>query len=900
MSNLNMMAVRKSLLPMSVALCAVFALIYPCAARASIAYGSINNFDTVNDTGHECHGFEIELDDCHSTDITYTYNYNHYGVPEITEDNSVAGHPKVFIKWQSKKNADGSWAAYTAIPAGPISPTNGHMFTNPAVNFGGEHFGVGYKVQPSAVLYNWLIDNGSGALVHGGAVQVSTPTFTYFPPVAGAAAQVQAVIAPPPPPVPPVKEFGKAVWVKEIKTTTHNANKVKLRDLVSDDPDDPNDKNWKNGEPDEVEVEWRILQKKTSAADGGVNNNVPAAPEALPNGDEVVTRRYEFYKYAGPLDAETGEAMGDLVGPDGSHGSGTVTYADHFNAAIGEWVTITTDMATQVVVGDFTGSQMAAVDVNEPIGLIDHVGEGRVNRVFAPRAVVIEGALPFVATQTGSIPPGMTFDEVTGILAGTPTSAGTYNFQVTASDGVNPDVAKNYTMTIAAVGAALPARSLLDTTVSPVGAGTTSGDGAFDPGTSAMATATPSPGYGFLNWTDNGQIVSTDPGYTLVMDVNHSLVANFTVSSGGGGNSTITTSSLPSAGGTTSGGGTLANNASVTVAAVPNAGYTFVSWTESGTLVSASASYTFTATANRTLVANFASSGGGTQRTITTSSSPVQGGTTSGAGSYGDGTSVTVVATPSAGYAFSKWKENGTAVSSSPGYTFTVGANRTLVATFGLAITASVSPAGAGTVEMDSSSYPVGDPAQARVKTTSAGYTFVNWTENGNVVSTLPTYAFTVTVSRTLVANFVSAGNVSISLTASPTAGGVVTGGGVRAIGAPVTVLASQASGYKFTHWSEDGVSVSTKEDYKFTAGVNRALVANFLAIPASGIHETENPDELEFEWPEVNDGWVLQESTDMVTWVNSTREVIISGGMRRARISTLDVPGVFFRLVKP
>jgi hypothetical protein len=214
--------------------------------QASIAYGSINNFDTVNDTGHECHGFEIELDDCHSTDVTYTYNYNHYGVPEITEDNSVAGHPKVFIKWQSKKNPDGTWAAYTAIPAAPIPPTQGHQFTDPSVNFGGEHFGVGYTVQPAAVLYNWLIDDGSGSLVHGGAVQVATPTFTYYPPVGNAAPQVQAVIAPPPPPAPPVLEFGKAVWVKEIKTTTHNAEKVKLRELVSADPDHPEKKNWKN------------------------------------------------------------------------------------------------------------------------------------------------------------------------------------------------------------------------------------------------------------------------------------------------------------------------------------------------------------------------------------------------------------------------------------------------------------------------------------------------------------------------------------------------------------------------------------------------------------------------------------------------------------------------------
>ncbi len=49
------------------------------AARASIAYGSINNFDTVNDTGVPAYGFEIELDDIHSADISYTYDWNHYG-----------------------------------------------------------------------------------------------------------------------------------------------------------------------------------------------------------------------------------------------------------------------------------------------------------------------------------------------------------------------------------------------------------------------------------------------------------------------------------------------------------------------------------------------------------------------------------------------------------------------------------------------------------------------------------------------------------------------------------------------------------------------------------------------------------------------------------------------------
>ena len=53
-------------------LISLVALLAGQTARASIAYGSINNFDTVNDTGHVCHGFEIEIEDCRTTDITYT------------------------------------------------------------------------------------------------------------------------------------------------------------------------------------------------------------------------------------------------------------------------------------------------------------------------------------------------------------------------------------------------------------------------------------------------------------------------------------------------------------------------------------------------------------------------------------------------------------------------------------------------------------------------------------------------------------------------------------------------------------------------------------------------------------------------------------------------------------
>ena len=81
---------------------------------------------------------------------------------------------------------------------------------------------------------------------------------------------------------------------------------------------------------------------------------------------------------------------------------------------------------------------------------------------------------------------------------------------------------------------------------------------------------------------------------------------------GGGATSyTITTSSSPGNGGTTSGGGTFAAGTLRTVTATSNAGFTFSNWTENGSVVSTSASYTFTLNSNRNLVANFTSGPGG-------------------------------------------------------------------------------------------------------------------------------------------------------------------------------------------------------------------------------------------------------------------------------------------------
>jgi len=215
------------------------------------------------------------------------------------------------------------------------------------------------------------------------------------------------------------------------------------------------------------------------------------------------------------------------------------------------------------------------------------------------------------------------------------------------------------------------------TSANPTAGGTTTGDGSYSPNSSVTVTATPNTGYTFSNWTENGNVVSSNSSYTFTITANRNLVANFTPVVG---NLSVTTSSNPTAGGTTTGDGSYAPNSSVTVTATANTGYTFSNWTESGNIVSSNSSYTFTITANRNLVANFTAIVG--NFTVTTSSNPTSGGTTTGDGSYAPNSSVTVTATANTGYNFSNWSESGNIVSSSGSYTFTITANRNLVAEF--------------------------------------------------------------------------------------------------------------------------------------------------------------------------------------------------------------------------
>jgi uncharacterized repeat protein (TIGR02543 family) len=288
--------------------------------------------------------------------------------------------------------------------------------------------------------------------------------------------------------------------------------------------------------------------------------------------------------------------------------------------------------------------------------------------------------------------------------------------------------------------------------VLPVASGTTIGAGTFAQGSTASVTATAAPGFVFTNWTDGTTVASTSPVYQFTIAGNRALVANFAPVAIG--KVALNLSANPIAGGTVAGQGQFDIGSTVTASATPNAGYTFVNWTDNGVAVSTSSSYQFILATNKTLVANFRAIPA-SQFAVVLSSNPAAGGSTIGAGSFASGTSVTVTATANAGYTFVNWTDNGVQVSTSPAYTFPLSANRTLVAnfllnTYTLTVNANALM-GSATKNPNLAVYNSGTNVQVTA-TPLAGFTFTGWT--GDATGSINPLTVNMTSNKVITANF--------------------------------------------------------------------------------------------------------------------------------------------------
>lgn len=256
----------------------------------------------------------------------------------------------------------------------------------------------------------------------------------------------------------------------------------------------------------------------------------------------------------------------------------------------------------------------------------------------------------------------------------------------------------------------------------------------------------------------------------------------------------VSTSASPLAGGATKGGGMFSQDAQVSVTASPAAGYHFLNWTENAVPVGPNAILSFTAAANRTLIANFAPDSYTVSAYASASEGTVRGG---GTFSYGD--RVTVVATPAANYRFDRWTESGgTTVSYGSTFVFPATASRTLVALFTPVIYKL--PAGV-TYNAASNTYSSDSNAYAGIVTNGTG---------------------TLTIGTAQPITY------WVNTSVMPSLGGSVTGGGSIIAGGSVTVLATPAAGFTFANWTENGAVVSVSASFTFTPGANRTLVAHF------------------------------------------------------------------------
>ena len=278
--------------------------------------------------------------------------------------------------------------------------------------------------------------------------------------------------------------------------------------------------------------------------------------------------------------------------------------------------------------------------------------------------------------------------------------------------------------------------------------GTVNGGGTYDYGDEIQISATPAEHYHFVSWNDG----NADNPRTITVTESASYTATFAIDQ-----FTITLVSDDENMGTVSGDGTYDYGSERQISAIPVEHFRFVSWNDNNTDNPRS----IILTADTTFTAYFEAI---PQYVIEATSSNEEFGTVAGGGTYYEGTTITINATPNDGYVFTSWDDGNT---ENP-RTIIVTENASYVANFvdilttqTFTITATSSNEAYGTVT-GGGTY-AGWTIIELVATANDGYRFVAWdddnTENPRQITVLedatytaifeaiPTYDITVNIT---------------------------------------------------------------------------------------------------------------------------------------------------------